>query len=62
MVTAGGVRLAEVSPETMEARSRKGLYVTGELLDVDGDSGGYNLHFAWATGFLAGTSCSGKKC
>ena len=39
MVTAGGVRLAEVSPETMEARSRKGLYVTGELLDVDGDSG-----------------------
>ncbi len=58
MVTAGGVRLSEVSPETMESTRRPWLYLTGELLDVDGDSGGFNLHFAWASGFLAGTACS----
>ncbi len=58
MVSAGGVRLSEVSPDTMESTRRRGLYLTGELLDVDGDSGGFNLHFAWASGFLAGTACS----
>ncbi|MFA6318536.1 MAG: aminoacetone oxidase family FAD-binding enzyme [Elusimicrobiota bacterium] len=61
MASAGGVRLAEVAPETLEARGRKGLHVTGELLDVDGDSGGYNLHFAWATGSLAGAAAAGLK-
>lgn len=58
MVSAGGVELAQVCPETMESRGVQGLHVTGELLDVDGDSGGYNLHFAWASGVLAGASCA----
>ena len=38
----------------MESLKEKGLYITGELLDVDGDCGGYNLSFAWITGYLAG--------
>ncbi len=51
-VSAGGVVTGEISPETMESRIHKHLYVLGELLDVDGICGGYNLHFAWATASL----------
>lgn len=50
----GGIYLSEISPKTMESLKEKGLYITGELLDVDGDCGGYNLSFAWITGYLAG--------
>lgn len=53
-VTAGGVCLSEVNPDTMESEICKGLYLAGELLDVDGICGGYNLQWAWATGYLAG--------
>lgn len=53
-VTAGGVNLLEIVPETMEAKKVKGLYLAGELLDVDGICGGYNLQWAWTTGYLAG--------
>lgn len=53
-VTAGGVPLSEVNLDTMESRLCPGLYLCGELLDVDGDCGGYNLHWAWATGLEAG--------
>lgn len=56
-VTAGGVATNEVNVATMESKLCKGLYFTGELLDVDGICGGYNLQWAWATGYLAGTSC-----
>ena len=59
-VTAGGVPLGEVDVNTMESRCRKGLYLTGELLDLDGDCGGYNLHWAWATGLTAGESIGRK--
>lgn len=55
-VTAGGVPLSEVDVSTMESRLCPGVYLTGELLNVDGDCGGYNLHWAWATGLLAGRS------
>lgn len=55
-VTLGGISLGEVHPETMESTLEKGLYLTGEVLDVDGDCGGYNLGFAWITGMLAGKS------
>ncbi len=55
-VTAGGIPLSEVSSETMESRKMPGLFLTGELLDVDGICGGYNLQWAWSTGFLAGTA------
>ena len=51
-VTAGGVPLSEVDIPAMESKKVKKLYLTGELLDADGICGGYNLHFAWATGYL----------
>jgi len=55
MVTAGGVSLDEVNPRTMESLKAKGIYLAGEVLDIDGISGGYNLQFAWSTGYLAGS-------
>ena len=54
-VCTGGVMLDQIDPRTMACRSCPGLYVTGELLDVDGICGGYNLHWAFATGHLAGS-------
>jgi predicted Rossmann fold flavoprotein len=54
VVAAGGVAVDEVDPATMESRLAPGLHLTGELLDIDGDSGGYNLQFAWSTGAIAG--------
>ena len=54
MATRGGVSLAEVNPNTMESRIVKGLYFAGEVLDVDGDTGGYNIQFACSSGVLAG--------
>ncbi len=56
VVTAGGVNVGEIDPSTMESRIIKNLYITGELLDIDGESGGYNLQFAWSTGAIAGMS------
>ncbi len=55
-VTAGGVSTAEFDPETMESRIVPCLYACGEVLDIDGDCGGYNLQWAWASGLLAGGS------
>jgi predicted Rossmann fold flavoprotein len=52
-VTAGGVPLSELT-ETLESKKCPGLYLCGELLDVDGDCGGFNLHWAWASGLTAG--------
>lgn len=54
MLTRGGVNLEEVDPHTLESRLVRGLFFAGEILDLDGKSGGYNLHAAFATGFLAG--------
>ena len=53
-VTLGGVSLLEVNLETMESKKVKDLYITGELLDIAGDCGGYNLTIAWITGLIAG--------
>lgn len=53
-VTAGGIRTEEFDPETMESRLCPGLYAAGEVLDIDGDCGGYNLQWAWSSGRLAG--------
>jgi predicted Rossmann fold flavoprotein len=53
MVTAGGVSLSDISPKTMESRIVPGLFFAGEVLDVDGDTGGYNLQFAFSSGFAA---------
>lgn len=53
-VCTGGVDTSEVNPVTMESLKSKGLFFAGEILDVDGDCGGYNLSFAWISGMLAG--------
>ena len=55
MVTAGGISLGEVNPDTMESKIVPGLFLTGEVLDLTGPSGGYNLQLAFSTGHLAGT-------
>lgn len=55
-VHRGGVPVEAVNPNTLQAKSAPGLYILGEALDVDGPCGGYNLHWAWATGMLAGKS------
>lgn len=52
-VTAGGISLADVDPHTMMSRRVPGLYLIGEVLDVDGDCGGYNLQWAWASAYVA---------
>ena len=54
MVTAGGVSLKEIDPRTMESRLIRGLYFCGEVMDIDADTGGYNLQAAFSTGFVAG--------
>lgn len=56
-VTAGGVKLEEVNPSTMESKLVPGLYFAGEILDVDGFTGGFNLQASWAAGSLAGENC-----
>lgn len=53
-VTAGGILTEEFRPDTLESRKVKGLFACGEVLDIDGDCGGYNLQWAWASGRLAG--------
>lgn len=54
IITSGGVDLKEVNPSTMECKRIKGLYIAGELLNLDAHTGGYNLQIAWSTGYLAG--------
>lgn len=56
IITCGGVDLKEVNPSTMESKKVKGLYIAGELLNLDAHTGGYNLQIAWSTGYLAGDS------
>lgn len=58
VVTAGGVSLKEINPSTMESRLHPGLFFAGEVLDLDGDTGGYNLQVAFSTGALAGMSAA----
>ena len=55
-VTSGGVNLSEINPETCESKIVENLYFAGEIMDVDGPCGGYNLHFAWSSGIAAGKS------
>jgi len=57
-VTAGGVCCAEFDPATLASRRTEGLYAAGEVLNCDGDCGGFNLHWAWATGILAATAAA----
>ena len=61
IVTAGGVKVSEVKPNTMESKLVEGLYFAGEVLDVDAYTGGFNLQIAWATGHLAGVSAAERE-
>ncbi len=54
IVTSGGIEVKEINPKTMESKLVKGLYFAGEIIDVDAVTGGYNLHIAFSTGYLAG--------
>ena len=56
MATAGGVALKQVRPETLEGRLTPRLHFAGEILDLDGPTGGWNLHWAFASGHLAGSA------
>ncbi len=58
IVTAGGAKISEIFPKTMAVRNAKGLYVVGELLDVDADTGGFNLQIAFSTGRAAGIAAA----
>ena len=60
-VTAGGIRTEEFNPSTMESRLVPGLFAAGEVLDIDGDCGGYNLQWAWSSGRLAGQLLTGRE-
>jgi len=57
--TAGGVPVQEIHAESMESRKVPGLYFAGEIVDVDAKCGGYNLQWAWSSGYVAGTSAAG---
>jgi predicted flavoprotein YhiN len=58
-VTCGGVRLDEVDFKTMESKISSGLFLAGEVLDIDGITGGFNFQSAWTTGWIAGQALAG---
>jgi len=58
MITRGGISLKDINPRTMGSRIVKNLYFAGEIIDVDADTGGFNLQAAFSTGYLAGQSCA----
>jgi len=60
-VTAGGIKLEEINPLTMESRKMQGLFVAGEVMNVDGITGGYNFQHAWSSGWIAANSIASKK-
>ncbi len=62
IITAGGVSTKEIDSKTMESKLVKNLHFAGELIDLDADTGGYNLQIAYSTGWLAGQSCVRKSC
>jgi len=60
IVTSGGVSIQEINPQTMESKRVKGLYFAGELIDIDADTGGFNLQAAFSTGWIAGCALRSK--
>ena len=60
-VTVGGIDLKNINPKNMESKTIPNLYFAGEILDLDGPTGGYNLKIAFSTGYLAGLSASEKN-
>ncbi|MBR0365532.1 MAG: NAD(P)/FAD-dependent oxidoreductase [Clostridia bacterium] len=60
IITSGGVKVSEIDPHTMESKIVSGVYFAGEIIDIDGYTGGYNLQAAWSTGYLAGMNAAMK--
>jgi predicted Rossmann fold flavoprotein len=60
-VTAGGIDTTDINNKTLESKVIKNLYFCGEIMDVDGDCGGFNLQWAWSSGYLSGTNAGSKK-
>jgi predicted flavoprotein YhiN len=60
-VTCGGIKLSEINPTTMESRLVPGLFFAGEILDVDGVTGGFNFQHAWSSAFIAAEFLSQPK-
>ena len=60
IITSGGINLKEVDPKTMRSKIVSNLYFAGEVLDLDGPTGGYNLQVCWSTGYVAGENAAGK--
>ena len=58
VITSGGVSIREIDPHTMESKLVPGLFFAGEIIDVDGYTGGYNLQIAWSTGHAAGIAAA----
>lgn len=61
IITAGGVKVGEIDPKTMASKKAEGLFIAGELLDVDAYTGGFNLQIAWSTGYVAGLSAGAAE-
>ena len=61
IVTRGGIKVGEINPSTMESKKCPGLYLAGELIDVDAYTGGFNLQIAWATGYVAGMNAAKEE-
>lgn len=61
MVTSGGVSIKEIDPKTMKSRLIENLYFAGEVIDVDGPTGGYNLQMCWSTGYVAGDAAASTR-
>ncbi|HHT62217.1 MAG TPA: aminoacetone oxidase family FAD-binding enzyme, partial [Clostridia bacterium] len=57
-ITAGGINTEEINPLTMESALIPGLFFAGEIIDIDGMCGGYNLQWAWTSGFIAGQNAA----
>ena len=58
IITQGGIKVKEINPSTMESKLISGLYIVGEMIDVDALTGGFNLQVAWSTGYLAGNAAA----
>ncbi|MFH0792152.1 MAG: NAD(P)/FAD-dependent oxidoreductase, partial [bacterium] len=58
IITTGGISLEEIDNRTMKSKKYDNLYIAGELIDLDGPTGGYNLQLCWTTGYLAGESAA----
>ena len=59
-MTSGGILVREIDPHTMESKLVRGLFFAGEVIDIDGTCGGYNLQWAWSSGYVAGIHAAAK--